>query len=173
MSRRAASTGTSVKRRVSASAALSPRALLGFALAEVTRLMRAIYDARLSSDGLSGASWRVLAYLYREDGLTQTQLAKLLEVSRPAVGQMVDRLEAGGLVERRTDPDDRRSWRVFLSPQSQAKVLDFLAVTEAVETECFEEFSDRELSTLTTLVARLRDHLAKMQGGSRDNPPKD
>jgi hypothetical protein len=35
---------------------LSPRALLGFALAEVTRLMRAIYDARLSSDGLSGVT---------------------------------------------------------------------------------------------------------------------
>lgn len=101
MSRRPASTRPRGKERVRHAAALSPRALLGFALADVTRLLRTVYDARLSGKGLSGASWRVLAYLYREDGLTQTKLANLLEVSRPAIGQMIDRLEASGFVERR------------------------------------------------------------------------
>lgn len=96
MSRRPASARPGVQAGVSTSAALSPRALLGFALADVTRLLRITYDTRLSADGLSGASWRVLAYLYRQDGLTQTQLAELLEVSRPAIGQMIDRLEGGG-----------------------------------------------------------------------------
>lgn len=121
MSRRPASTRPRGKERVRHAAALSPRALLGFALADVTRLLRTVYDARLSGKGLSGASWRVLAYLYREDGLTQTKLADLLEVSRPAIGQMIDRLEASGFVERRADPADRRSWGVFLSPNPTRK----------------------------------------------------
>jgi len=46
-------------------------------MADVTRLLRAVYDVRLSGRGLIGATWRVLAYLYREDGLTQTKLADL------------------------------------------------------------------------------------------------
>lgn len=102
MSRRPTSPRPSGRARVFEHEALSPQALLGFALADVTRLLRTIYDARLSGKGLSGASWRVLAYLYREDGLTQTKLAELLEVSRPAIGQMIDR--AGSERLRRTSP---------------------------------------------------------------------
>ena len=104
MSRRTASNRPGVKPQASAGAALSPRAQLGFGLADVTRLLRTLYDERLSEEGLSGASWRVLAYLYRDDGLTQTRLADMLEMSRPAIGQMIDRLEASGFVERRADP---------------------------------------------------------------------
>ncbi len=172
MSRRPASARPGVQAGVSTSAALSPRALLGFALADVTRLLRITYDTRLSADGLSGASWRVLAYLYRQDGLTQTQLAELLEVSRPAIGQMIDRLEGGGLVERRTEPKDRRAWCVFLSPHAHGRVEEFLAVSRAIETDCFEEFTEKELSTLSALVARLRDHLNKLQSAARDEREK-
>lgn len=130
-------------------------------------MLRTVYDARLSGKGLSGASWRVLAYLYREDGLTQTKLADLLEVSRPAIGQMIDRLEASGFVERRADPSDRRSWGVFLSPQSHAKVEEFLQASRAIETECFEAFSEKDLATLSELTNRLRDHLLVLQDNVR------
>lgn len=157
---------SSVSRRGSAQsapgAALSPRALLGFALADVTRLLRSIYDARLSAEGLSGASWRVLAYLYREDGLTQTKLAEMLEVSRPAVGQMIDRLEAAGFVERRSDPSDRRSWRVFLSSKSQARLAKYLMVARATEEECFGVLSQSELTQLAALVEKLRERLSRL-----------
>lgn len=172
MSRRRASARPGVKARVSKPAALSSRALLGFALADVTRLLRTIYDARLSGRGLSGASWRVLAYLYREDGLTQTKLADLLEVSRPAIGQMIDRLEAGGFVERRSDPRDRRSWVVFLSQQSHAKVEEFLVASRAIETECFETFSEKDLALMADLVNRLRDHLIALQAAVREGAAK-
>ena len=163
MSRRPASTRARAKERGAHAAALSPRALLGFALADVTRLLRTVYDARLSGKGLSGASWRVLAYLYREDGLTQTKLADLLEVSRPAIGQMIDRLEASGFVERRADPSDRRSWGVFLSPQSHAKVEEFLQASRAIEAECFGTFSEKDLATMSELTNRRRDHLLVLQ----------
>ncbi|WP_167755786.1 MarR family winged helix-turn-helix transcriptional regulator [Vitreimonas flagellata] len=151
--------------------ALSPQALLGFALADVTRLLRTIYDARLSAKGLSGASWRVLAYLYREDGLTQTKLADLLEVSRSAIGQMIDRLEAGGFVERRSDPADRRSWGVYLSPQAHETVGELMRASYAIETECFAIFNEKDLALLANLVGRLRDHLGTLPGAARKGGP--
>ncbi len=167
MSRRPASPRPGGKARVFEHEALSPQALLGFALADVTRLLRTIYDARLSGKGLSGASWRVLAYLYREDGLTQTRLADLLEVSRPAIGQMIDRLEASGFVERRPDPSDRRSWGVYLSPQSHTKVEELMLASRAIEAECFETFNEKDLAILAKLVDRLRDHLGALPGVAR------
>ncbi len=167
MSRRPASPRPGGKARVSKHEALSPQALLGFALADVTRLLRTIYDARLSGKGLSGASWRVLAYLYREDGLTQTKLADLLEVSRPAIGQMIDRLEAGGFVERRPDPSDRRSWVVYLSSESHTKVEELMLASRAIEAECFATFNEKDLALLAKLVDRLRDHLGALPGVAR------
>ncbi len=95
--------------------------------------------------------------------LTQTKLADLLEVSRPAIGQMIDRLEASGFVERRADPSDRRSWGVFLSPQSHAKVEEFLQASRAIEAECFGTFSEKDLATMSELTNRLRDHLLVLQ----------
>ncbi len=169
MSRRPASTRPNDKARRAGRAALSPRAVLGFAMADVTRLLRAVYDVRLSGRGLTGATWRVLAYLYREDGLTQTKLADLLEVSRPAIGQMIDKLEASGFVERRADPNDRRSWGVFLSKQAHAKVEEFLIASQAIEAECFDEFSEQELAVLADLVSRPRDHLVILQASIRDD----
>jgi len=168
MSRRPASTQPNDKARQAGRAALSPRAVLGFALADVTRMLRTVYDARLSGRGLSGATWRVLAYLYREDGLTQTKLADLLEMSRPAIGQMIDKLEASGFVERRADPNDRRSWGVFLSKQAHAKVEEFVIASRTIEAECFDEFSEREFAILGDLVNRLRDHLVILQASVRD-----
>ncbi len=81
---------------------------VGFALADATRLVRAVFDARMKQAGLRGSTWRVLAYLHRNDGMTQTQLAEYLEVSRAAVGQMIDQLEAARFVRRRPDPQDAR-----------------------------------------------------------------
>jgi DNA-binding MarR family transcriptional regulator len=167
MSRRPTSTRSGGKARVYKHEALSPQALLGFALADVTRLLRAIYDARLSAKGLSGASWRVLAYVYREDGLTQTKLADLLEVSRPAIGQMIDRLEVGGFVERRPDPADRRSWGVHLSPQAHAKVEELMRASRAIETECFATLSEKDFAILVDLVDGFREHRGGVTGAAR------
>lgn len=72
----------------------------GYLLAEVTRLLRASVDRRMLDLGLTGSMWRVLVYLQREDGRSQADLAKELEVSRASLGQMIDRLEHSGHVQR-------------------------------------------------------------------------
>src|SRR5262245_2952926 len=78
------------------------------ALAEVSRLQRAAFDARMQEMGLTGASWRIIFALSRQDGRTQTALARKLDVTPVAVGEAIDRLEKSGHVERCADPDDRR-----------------------------------------------------------------
>nr|WP_281721298.1 MarR family transcriptional regulator [Nitrosomonas nitrosa] len=130
---------------------------LGFALADATRLMRAAFDHRMRSIGLRGSGWRVLAYLYRKDGLSQTELARLLEVTRAAVGQTVDQLEASGHVIRRSDRGDARRWLVHLHPECRAKMSDMFDVVRGFENDLCDVFSDRELEQLYGLVERLRD----------------
>lgn len=140
----------------------------GFALAEVTRLLRLAFDQRMRSMGLTGATWRVLAYLSREDGQTQASLAQRLEISRVAVGEAVDRLERSGHVERRADPEDRRKWRVHLTQTSLDLLPAVFTAATDLQAECFSGLTDLDVTQLQTLLARLRDRLVEMKIGSAE-----
>ena len=73
---------------------------LVFVMEEVTRRLRRIFDTSVEQFGLTRTQWRALAYLYRTPGMTQTELARELELERASVGQAIDRLEELSLVER-------------------------------------------------------------------------
>jgi DNA-binding MarR family transcriptional regulator len=83
----------------------------GFLLNDVARLMRTAYDRRIRKLGLTRAQWWVLTHLYRSNGVTQTELAETLEIEKPTLGRLLDRLEAKGWVRREHDASDRRVWR--------------------------------------------------------------
>ncbi len=141
---------------------------VGFALADATRLMRGALGRCMRGAGLRGSSWRVLAYLYREDGLSQTELAQLLELTRAGVGQILDQLEAAGHIERRRDVSDARRRRVFLSARMHAEVAPLLNMVREFEDELSVAFSDDEIEALRSLLDRLRERAAIMISESAD-----
>lgn len=67
--------------------------------------------------GLTGAQYNVLNILSgTSEGLSQRQLGDLLVVDRSNVTGLLDRLEKAGWVQRRDHPEDRRVYRVSLTP---------------------------------------------------------
>src|SRR5579863_7948877 len=91
---------------------------LMFLLHDVARLLRVDADKRARAHGMTRAQWVLLIWLERQPGLSQKELAEILEVEPITVARLIDRLEARGMVERRPDPKDRRIWRLHLLPPS-------------------------------------------------------
>jgi MarR family transcriptional regulator, transcriptional regulator for hemolysin len=87
----------------------------GYLVNDVARLMRTVYDRRVRSLGLTRSQWWVLNYVFRHPGVTQSELAAILEVERATLGRLLDRLQAKGWVRREDDARDRRAWRVHLT----------------------------------------------------------
>ncbi len=87
-----------------------------FLLHDVARLLRVDADKRARAHGMTRAQWAILVWLERQPGISQKELAELLEVEPITVARLIDRLEGRGMVERRPDPRDRRIWRLHLSP---------------------------------------------------------
>jgi DNA-binding MarR family transcriptional regulator len=83
-------------------------------LNDVGRLLRVDADKRARSHDMTRAQWGILIWLERQPGISQKELAELLEVEPITVARLVDRLERRGMVERRPDPRDRRIWRLHL-----------------------------------------------------------
>jgi DNA-binding MarR family transcriptional regulator len=92
---------------------------LGFLIHDVSRLRRVLFDRTLRPLGASRSQWWVLAFLSRDDGMTQTKLAEELDMGKVGLGGLVDRLEGAGLVERRTEPGDRRAKRVYMTREGR------------------------------------------------------
>jgi MarR family transcriptional regulator for hemolysin len=86
-----------------------------FLLNDLGRLLRTEADRRAKAHGMTRAQWGVLLWLEREPGLSQRELAEMLEVEPITVARLVDRLERTGMVERRADSADRRFWRLHLT----------------------------------------------------------
>ena len=76
-----------------------------FLIHDVARLVRQEADRRARAHGMTRAQWVILIWLERQPGLSQKELAEILEVEPITVARLIDRLEARGMVERRADPD--------------------------------------------------------------------
>ena len=102
---------------------------LGFYIHDTSRLRRIIYNAALKPAGVTRSQAWVLAYLSRKDGMAQSDLAGQLDLGKVALGGLVDRLEAAGLVERRADAKDRRMKRIFLTAAGRKVVRKMRSIS--------------------------------------------
>jgi MarR family transcriptional regulator for hemolysin len=77
--------------------------------------MKTLADQRARQYGMTRAQWAVLVRLDRSEGLKQSELAEILDLQPITLTRLLDRLAENGLIERRSDPNDRRANRLFLT----------------------------------------------------------
>ena len=145
-------------------------------LNDVGRMLRTEADRRARAHGMSRAQWVILARLERQPGLSQKELAEILEVEPITVARLVDRLQARGLLERRPDLADRRIWRLHLLPAA-SPVLDQLAEQrEGLLDLLTARIEPAAVATLTAALLRMRATLSRRPdadapvGAGQDTP---
>lgn len=137
---------------------------LGFLIHDVSRLRRSAFDRCLKPLNVTRSQWWVLAYLSREDGMTQSQLAEELDLGKVAVGGLIDRLEKAGLLRRDADASDRRVNRVFLEPKSKQLIAKMRKVSHRLNEQILDGIVDADLEVAaTTLDSMKRNLLAYLQ----------
>ena len=98
----------------------------------------------------------VMAALYRRrDGVTMSELSRMLLVSNGNATAVVDRLEKDGLVARSASETDRRTVFVALSPIGLAQFEGLAKEHEAEVDSLFAGLSDADIETLTDILKRM------------------
>ncbi|MBA3952907.1 MAG: winged helix-turn-helix transcriptional regulator [Rubrobacter sp.] len=128
----------------------------GFALAKVCKAHRGNVGGLLAEVGLHVGQEMVLIELWQTDGLRGGELACRLGVEPPTVTKMLRRLEGFGLVERRTDPADARSFRVYLTGKGRALEGPVLRCWERAEQRTFAGLDSSERRELGRLLTKVR-----------------
>jgi len=126
---------------------------------DIARFRVQMFDKLIAPHGLTMSQAWVLANLFQEDELTQSEIAKRMQVGTVTVGGLVDRLEMNGLVERRTDPVDRRAKRVCLKPAAKPLGRVMKKCGEQVNKASFVGLSPEEVETLTDNLFTIRQNL--------------
>src|SRR3569832_1088850 len=122
-------------------------------LIETSRLLRNYIDHRAKSRGTTRAQWIVLFRLRQQEGLSQVDLADVLELQPISLVRLLDRLVEHGLLERRPDPRDRRTNRLFLTRSGRQLVDDLDSLRDSIATDVLRDIPANSIRTsLETLV---------------------
>lgn len=95
-----------------------PREICG-PIAHIYRSHLAYMAKELEKYGIGSGQFDFLMVLYRKDGISQENLAKLLKVSKATSTRAVQSLENEGYVYRQRDENDLRAYRVYLTEKGR------------------------------------------------------
>lgn len=131
----------------------------GFLVSDLTRLITSEFNDMMAPIELTRSQWRVVVYLHRQDGLSQSELADLLGVGKVTIGGLVDRLEHAGWVKRRDDPKDRRTKRVYLTEKGQAIEAEMMTRGVELTQRMLRTLTEDERTSLIDMLIAVKDDL--------------
>lgn len=110
---------------------------IGRLIYRTTMALKNYLENRLKPYDLTVEQYQILKSLSEENGIVQSRLCEIVMKSPANITRILDRLVRKGCVERRDNPEDRRSSLVFLTSVGDellSKVIERLANCEAIVT---------------------------------------
>jgi DNA-binding MarR family transcriptional regulator len=145
-----------------------PRENIGFIIGDVSRMLRTVYDRRVEPLGLTRAQWRVLARISRQEGCTQTELAAVLEIEKPTLGRLIDRLQANDWVERRPDDHDARTKRIYLTARANPLLDEMFTLAEDVLDSAIAGLSQKQADDLLQSLLHVKSNLSELLNSGKN-----
>ena len=128
-------------------------------LVESSRFLRNYIDHRAKTRGTTRAQWIVLFRLRDQEGLSQVDLADVLELQPISLVRLLDRLVEHGLVERRNDPRDRRANRLFLTASGRQLADDLDNLRDAIASDVLQQIPAAEIETSLKVLRDVKDRI--------------
>ncbi|MEQ8675973.1 MAG: MarR family transcriptional regulator [Aggregatilineales bacterium] len=131
---------------------------LMFAIHKIAHGMWLRADSELEAFGLSRAKmWALMQIRFAENPMGISQLAECIGSGKSNATQLIDRMEAEGLVQRTQNPNDRRSVILEITEEGLQRMNRAEALRSELMEQVFSPLTQEERDTLKTLVDKLAD----------------
>ena len=121
------------------------------------------YDSLLKSVGLNGTSFQVLMFFAdNPEYNTARDLCRMMSMKTGIVSVSIEQLSSAGLLERKTDPDDRRIQRLYLTEQARPVVEEGRQIRRQFLERLKQGMSEEEFVTYFNLTMKLRTAVEEM-----------
>ncbi len=129
---------------------------------EVGRLHFQKIHETLAKFGLGKGQPPILKYLSDNNGCKQSEIAKREHVSAATTTVTLQAMEKNGLIERRSDENDLRIMRVYITEKGRDVQKKCDMAMEETDREVYKNFSPQELEMFKYLLRKKRDRLKEL-----------
>ena len=134
---------------------------LGLMLTMVAHCHDNIIREKLDAIGAQKAFGHILMHIYHHNGINQSELAKNMNFSAPAVSVTVQKLVDYGLVERETDTSDRRNFCIYLTEKGVEMTEKIRQTFQTCERLLVNDFSADQIDMLRTLFKKMYTNISE------------
>lgn len=135
----------------------------GFLVRDVSRLSSKLFERNARDLDLTLAQCKVLAYLSRNEGISQARLAEFTETDPMTLVRTLDRMQQDGLIERRPDPADRRAHRLYLREGAKPILQRMWKIADQVRGDVLAALNPNEREQLIELLERVHSKLQTLE----------
>lgn len=113
---------------------------------EISLMVARIFNRQVKDMGITHSQWQVLYLLYSHGAQTQTSIANALLMAKPPLGKVLERLEQGGWIERKSDARDRRAKLVHLTSKIKPRLQSLEQLVEDIGDTAMQGMSKKSAS---------------------------
>ncbi len=132
-----------------------------FQLAKASQIGIKFMSQKISALNITPVQAMVIGFLAEEDQIMAGELGKKVELDSATLTGILDRLEAAQLIERKGNPDDRRSVKIHLTKLGKETGLEAKKLIEEANKEFLEDFTEDEERELRSLIFKLREKISR------------
>lgn len=135
----------------------------GFYISQIKQLQDRIFERMLSENGIeiSGGQGRILFVLWKKDHLTISEISEQTSLAKNTVSVVVDGMVRKGIVERETNPSNRRQTIISLTDYAQSMREQYEVVSRQMNQLFYQGFSEQEQKEFESFLARILKTLTK------------
>ena len=128
-------------------------------LGYTSRVIHRQLTENLEELGLYQGQPQLLGFLMHHDGSSQREIGEWMDIRPATLTKMVTRMEKGGFLERRQDPEDKRSMQVFLTSKARDAMQILWENLQEQEELALRDFSPEEKDLLDRLLKKIQKNL--------------
>lgn len=132
---------------------------IGILLGKISNLHTTRTNWFMDRIDLNRAQALLLFILSERDGLTHTEIADKLDVTRGALTKVIRRMESQHYIQRRPDPSDERISRVFLLAGGRVKLREITPIFEKIDRVLGNDLTEEQQSMLIELLQKVYANL--------------
>ena len=144
---------------------MNPDGCIFFQLAKANQLGGKFLAQKVAGLNITPVQALVLGFLNEEDAITAVELGRKTELDSATLTGIIDRLETARLIERRSNPDDRRSIRIHLTKKGKEVGAEAARLIAKANQEFLRDLSEDERRVLHETIAKLRRQAGSIQAG--------
>jgi MarR family transcriptional regulator for hemolysin len=131
---------------------------IGLKLANTAKIVSRAFDDALAAAGGSRPTWLILISLKQRPVASQLELAAAVGIQGATLTHHLNALEAGGLLRRRRDPNNRRVHLVELTAEGEATFARLRGAAASFDRRLRAGIPESELARASEILDRLREN---------------